>query len=226
LATGRSLSDEVKKNGPFDEQTSKQYFAQISSAIHYLHKKMRIAHKDLKLANVLICKYKDDQKVIRVTEFSLSRVRVDSKTGIFKDRSASVTLTYMSPQILKHLKAYKLDDRTIFGKTRAYNAFVADIWALGVCLYVMLCRDFPFKLKQEIRLLKNMLDDQNNKRWNIPKDIKTKLSKECLQILYGILEPNPHLRITIDNIIMNTWLKDIFTDSKLSLTKSQLSDET
>jgi hypothetical protein len=28
LATGRSLSDEVKKNGPFDEQTSKQYFAQ------------------------------------------------------------------------------------------------------------------------------------------------------------------------------------------------------
>jgi hypothetical protein len=71
-----------------------------------------------------------------------------------------------------------------------------------------------------------MLDDQNNKRWNIPKAIKTKLSKESLQILYGMLEPNPHLRITIDNIIMNIWLKHIFTDSKLSLTKSQLSDET
>jgi serine/threonine protein kinase len=52
LATGRSFSDEVKKNDTFDEQTSKQYFAQISSAIHYLHKKMRTAHKDLKLANV------------------------------------------------------------------------------------------------------------------------------------------------------------------------------
>jgi len=46
LATGRSLSDEVKKNGLFDEQTSKQYFAQTSSAIHYLNKKMRITHKD------------------------------------------------------------------------------------------------------------------------------------------------------------------------------------
>ncbi len=87
---------------------------------------------------------------------------------------------------------------------RAYNAFVADVWALGVCLYVMLCRDFPLKSKQNIRLLKNMLDDQNNKRWNIPKAIKTKLSKECLQILYGMLEPNPHLRITIHNVIMNT----------------------
>jgi serine/threonine protein kinase len=187
---------------------------------------MRIAHKDLKLANVLICKYKDDQKVIKVTDFGLSRVRVDSKTGIFKDRSASGTLTHMSPQILKHLIAYKLDDRKALSKIPAYNTFVADIWALGVCLYVMLCRDFPFKPKQDIRLLDNMLDDQNNNRWNNFISIKTKLSKECLQILYGMLEPNPLLRITIDNIIMNIWLKHIFTDSKLSLTKSQLSDET
>jgi serine/threonine protein kinase len=58
--------------------------------------------------------------------------------------------------------AYKLDDRKALAKIPAYNAFVADIWALGVCLYVMLCRDFPFKPKQDITILKNMLDDQNN----------------------------------------------------------------
>jgi serine/threonine protein kinase len=64
----------------------------------------------------LIYKYKDDQKVIKVTDLGLSRVRVDPKTGIFKDKNLSGTLTYMSPQILKHFIAYKLDDRTIFGK--------------------------------------------------------------------------------------------------------------
>ncbi len=57
---------------------------------------MRIAHKDLKLANVLICKYKDDQKVIKVTDFGLSRVRVDSKTGIFRQKCFGNSYIYVA----------------------------------------------------------------------------------------------------------------------------------
>ncbi len=99
LATGRSLSDEVKKNGLFDEQTSKQYFAQTSSAINYLNKKMRITHKDLELANFFIYKYKNDQKVIKVTDFGLSRVRVDPRTGIFRQKFFGNSYLYVATNI-------------------------------------------------------------------------------------------------------------------------------
>ena len=88
-----------------------------------------ICHRDLKLENILV----SDRQRIKIIDFGFGiRTKEDVNLKIFCGTSA-----YMSPEIVK-----KSD----------YNGFKADIWALGVVLYVMLTGRFPFKAKSEKEL--------------------------------------------------------------------------
>jgi serine/threonine protein kinase len=85
-----------------------------------------IAHRDLKLSNLL---FTDDTNVV-TTDFGLSRIAFREKKGALV-RSITIcgTFPYMAPEILLR---------------QPYNAFLVDIWALGVILYNLLNADYPF----------------------------------------------------------------------------------
>ena len=88
-----------------------------------------ICHRDLKIENILV----SDRQRIKIIDFGFSiRTQEDVNLKIFCGTSA-----YMSPEIVR--------------KTE-YNGFKADIWALGVVLYVLLTGRFPFKAKTEKEL--------------------------------------------------------------------------
>lgn len=110
------------KNGrKLDEEEAKSLFRQIVEGIDYLHKK-NVAHRDIKLENILL----DEGNTIKIIDFGFSVV-------MEKDKLLNVfcgTPSYMSPEL-----ATKKD----------YHGWHADIWALGVLLYVFLCGKFPFK---------------------------------------------------------------------------------
>lgn len=112
--------------------------AQISSAIYYLHCKLGIAHLDLKLENILVFRRKGDKQdehLLKVTDFGLSRLRIDDMKGVIKEKNPKGTLNFMSPQVLRLYILEKLDEKSIFGDVKPFNPLIADIWSLGVCLY-------------------------------------------------------------------------------------------
>ena len=145
-ANGGSLLNRCISDGsfkPIPERKCRQIFKQMADGLFFLHIKLKIAHKDIKLGNFLIVKIKGDH-VIKISDFGISRIGYDSTNmEVMKDVEAVGSYEYMSPQVFK-LWIYSNHGIEV-EKRRQYNAYIADMWALGVCLFVMVCAKYPFK---------------------------------------------------------------------------------
>lgn len=108
-----------------NEHTSYQLlsklFAQVVSAVMYLHNK-EIAHLDIKPENIFI----DDQLNAKLADFGCCETPQSRKRPFF----TRGTLIYAAPEIFNHTLS---DNRP------------ADVWALGVILYSMTTRYLPWR---------------------------------------------------------------------------------
>ena len=136
-----------QKLNPQKELIIKNFFIQIFSAMSYIHKN-HIAHRDIKLENILI----DKNQQIKRIDFGFGMYNPEDKLqGFFCG-----TPNYMPPEIIvkKHYIGQK-----------------ADLWSLGVLLYKMLCADFPFFGNNEKELYKM----SRKGKFNIPDYISNNL---------------------------------------------------
>ena len=125
FAENGSLALFIRKTGGFGEDIAKFYFAQIWHAVAYVHS-FGIAHMDIKLDNILL----DEFFNAKLADFGVS---VDvSATGGFADWFWG-TAGYMAPEVAHLLP------------TETYDAYKADVFSLGMWLYVMLFGEFPIK---------------------------------------------------------------------------------
>ncbi|CAG2165667.1 unnamed protein product, partial [Oppiella nova] len=175
----KSIGDEVDTKGPICEWKGKLYFAQISSAIKYLHRH-NIAHRDLKLDNVLL----DANYNAKVCDFGFSRfVPKDAKTGqIRKSKSYVGTPSYEPPEVVSHTP---------------YDPYKCDVWCLGVCLFIILNYEYPFNGDDPKETL---LEKQNKRQYTLQKTIDKKLSQLAKDLIRKLLEPNPNQRISITDV--------------------------
>lgn len=95
-------------------------FKQMKDAVSHCHALM-IAHRDIKLENFLT-----RDCVVKLCDFNLS-IRCLSYSETRYDAVGSIT--YAAPEVLK----------------RSYNPFFADVWSLGICLFIMVSGYAPFK---------------------------------------------------------------------------------
>ncbi|CAI5439079.1 unnamed protein product [Caenorhabditis angaria] len=101
--------------------TAITYFRQIIEAVNYLHQR-GIAHRDLKLENILL----DGNGDIKLIDFGFARsVQQRERT-----RSFCGTQPYSSPQI---------------SLSKPYLPFCADFYACGIILYTMIIGKWPEK---------------------------------------------------------------------------------
>lgn len=129
----------------------------------------------------------DLTNTVKICDFGVSRQV--KKGEIMHDQCG--TPAYIAPEILLN---------------KGYEGFAVDIWSAGVVLYTMLAGVVPFKHKYlnelHYSIIQGKYDDIEN------------ISSEGMDLIKGILQTDPHKRLTIDGILNHEWLRfDRFDDN-------------
>lgn len=178
--------------GALSETVAKKPFSQIVSGVGFMHAH-KIAHRDIKLSNILLNADGEQNLQILITDFGLSRVVYRSKTGMVMCKSYCGTPNYMAPEMKRR---------------QWYNAFMVDIYALGILLFVILNSMYPFNSRDDEKALKDALALQVKWRDDV------KLSNDCKKLILGLIEPNPQMRMTMRDLITNSWYAAEMNDIK------------
>ena len=176
---GGSLHGHIKSKPQrrLDEAEARRIFVQVLGGIDYCHARC-IAHRDIKLENLLV----DDQQNIKIIDFGFSTcIPIEKKIKIFCG-----TPSYMAPEIVN--------------KTE-YAGPPADVWALGVLLYAMLCGCFPFRGATDKELYRRITRGS----FSVPEQLG--VSKEALGLLKRMLCVDPEQRPTSRELQSDVWVK-------------------
>ena len=171
--------------GPMNEDEAKKPFSQIVSGVAYMHSK-KIAHRDLKLSNILLKTLPDGNFVILIADFGLSRVVYRRKTGLLACKSYCGTPNYMAPELKQRCH---------------YNAFDIDMYALGVMLFVVVQAGYPFDAQDDKKALEQAIKQKPDIQWNND----SKLSDSCHALICGLLEPSASKRMSMRDLIAHPW---------------------
>jgi serine/threonine protein kinase len=178
---GGELTQLINPNNYLSEKRIKEIFIQIVEGVKFIHGN-NVIHRDLKPNNILFLD-KEKTKVV-IIDFGLSGF----SNGLIKEVIKAGTFKFLSPEILC--------------RENFSSSSKIDIWALGVILYLMNFKKYPFEGNNE----KEIFDKIENEDIKFPKEIKIK--KSLVNLFKGMFEKNPKRRIDINDKLFDLWFKD------------------
>mmetsp|Transcript_115887 Transcript_115887/g.368468 ORF Transcript_115887/g.368468 Transcript_115887/m.368468 type:complete len:655 (-) Transcript_115887:3-1967(-) len=155
---------------------------QLARGLQFLHGE-GVIHRDLKLENVLVAseRYQRPAGVVlynvKITDFGLSKSVGD---GFSVAKSTVGTRPYTAPEIMKE----------------GVHDFKADLWCLGVLLFVMLAGHFPF---DHIAAKQEELDAIVN---------KIRVTDVAKAVLQGFLRLDSSSRVGLAEVLEGVWLSE------------------
>eukprot|EP00326_Haptolina_ericina_P011076 CAMPEP_0181226976 /NCGR_PEP_ID=MMETSP1096-20121128/32541_1 /TAXON_ID=156174 ORGANISM="Chrysochromulina ericina, Strain CCMP281" /NCGR_SAMPLE_ID=MMETSP1096 /ASSEMBLY_ACC=CAM_ASM_000453 /LENGTH=354 /DNA_ID=CAMNT_0023320349 /DNA_START=44 /DNA_END=1108 /DNA_ORIENTATION=- len=202
LATKGELFGRVIQSGSLTEADARPYFTQLMNAVKFMHDK-GVAHRDLKLENVLISASPSGDDICKVCDFGLAyRYEVDGSGKVLKGRPLTETCgskSYAAPEVLEG---------------RGYDGFDADVWSCGICLFAMLAGFFP-------------LDEATGADWRFERvklatqhrqsatrtifsfyDRPCQLSSQVVDMIDGMILVQPNRRLKTEDVLQSMWVID------------------
>jgi len=170
---GRTLDEELSRQGRFGFKRAIDIISQITSALGEAHVK-RVVHRDLKPANIMLLDTADGSDRIKVLDFGIGKV-IEETTANSPVSALVGTPQYASPEQLT--VGSHIDGRS-------------DIYSLGVIFYRLLGGQLPFNCSSMGELLQMQLTA-------VPKTlglIRPETPKSLENLVNGMLEKEPAAR--------------------------------
>ncbi|EQK99652.1 Protein kinase-like domain protein [Ophiocordyceps sinensis CO18] len=123
---GMDLFDYIELRANMEEAECRSIFVQVAQAIHFLHTKAHVVHRDIKDENVIL----DGEGNIKLIDFGSAAYIRSGPFDVFVG-----TIDYAAPEVLA-------------GKP--YGGKEQDVWALGILLYTIIYKENPFYSIDEI----------------------------------------------------------------------------
>ncbi|XP_063545590.1 serine/threonine-protein kinase par-1 [Cydia strobilella] len=173
-APNGEIFDHLVSKGRMPEPQAARLFSQMVSAVGYCHAR-GVVHRDLKAENLLL----DTHMNIKLADFGFSNEYV--RGGALATWCGSPP--YAAPELFEG---------------RRYDGPKADIWSLGVVLYVLVCGALPFDGGTLHELRAVVLAG----KFRIPYF----MSQECEQLIRHMLVVEPEKRLSLRGVAKHRWL--------------------
>lgn len=175
----QDLEKFILSNGKLCEKDAKFVFKQIIEAMSFVNDK-GIAHRDVKLENVLI-DLKNNGRIV-LSDFGFSLLAQDKASSHVK----CGTIAYIAPEVLN-------GDQ--------YNPFLSDVWSAGILLYALITQTFPWPTTSEEDMVKHI----QARKISFP----DYLSKEVIDLINQMTNIIPSKRPSFKKIMHHQWISDI-----------------
>lgn len=199
---GGNLQSWVERHHRLAEWQARCFFQQLILALHYSHKSAGIAHRDIKLGNILL-NDKYQVPILKLCDFGYSK---DSWQGSLPKTRVG-TAAYISPEVARANVS-----------TVQYDSEKADVWSSAVTLYCMVSGRYPFTdhgKAPQLYQIKNLRDADVSTALGLIPDV----SAACRGLLQECLRVDPTKRIGLDDIIENAWFKQYLPDISKMISK-------
>lgn len=193
-AKNGAFSNFVRNTGGIEEEITRFYVTQLWNALDYIHQN-GYAHLDIKLENILL----DEFFNIKVAD--MGSWTSFAENGLTDKRRG--TLLYMAPEVVN------------LQKDETFDAKAADIYSLGITIFVMLTGEFP----SEQYIQNNLYTCESDQKTSCDIDMESEdevksrpdfISKEVKYLIKQMLNPDPTLRPTISQVLSYPWLNNKF----------------
>jgi len=187
------ITEIVKDGDLFDYIINREYLEewdaslvmkQLIASIYFLHN-IGIIHRDLKPENLLITLGDFEQvKEVKIIDFGFAKLI----NGDEKLSDTCGTPNYVAPEVLRG---------TGYDKS-------ADVWSLGVIMYLMVRGYLPFDAHDVNVILKNTLKAEiplEDEHWD-------KVSPEAKDLVKKFLHKDPSKRISLAEASHHPWIKN------------------
>jgi len=140
----------------------------------------KVAHRDLKPENLLL-RSLDDDALIKIADFGFAK-RVTEK----KLTTQCGTPGYVAPEILQGVP---------------YDES-ADMWSVGVILYILLGGYPPFHEDNQAKLFQKI----KSGKFEFHPEYWAQISDDAKELISSLLTVNPTKRATAADCLQNTWI--------------------
>lgn len=179
FCAGGELYQRQSKIGAFGEMQAKFLMQQMLFAVAYLHHHF-VAHRDLKLENWLFMKPTPNLE-LRLCDFGLSVILRPGEVA--KERVGS--FYYVAPEVL----------------TGSYDGR-ADLWSIGVILYMLLSGSPPFNGAKPEAILEQVSLAQV--KFEAP--VWRNISKPPKGLIHQLLTRDPEMRPSAEEALEGPWV--------------------
>jgi serine/threonine protein kinase len=194
---GGDLLHRIAEKEVYTEREARDVCKALFSAVNFCHKK-QIAHRDIKLENLLLQDAADDSS-IKLADFGFAK-KVKRGKGL---RTGLGTPSFMAPEI-HDLGPNGYDER-------------CDLWSVGVVVYALLGGYLPFEgnIKEAVLQCDYRFHDEY---WG-------DVSLSAKRLITSLLKVDPNDRITMEQSLAARWMT--VDDAELSvvdlsMTKSRM----
>jgi len=178
---------------PLKEKVARKHFLELLSSVLYLHRN-GIAHRDIKMENIIIT----EQEKVKLIDFGLCTF-MSKKAGNTEGDGDEILSTrwcgsedYVCPEILQQ---------------KPYSGIKADVWSMGVVLYIMLFGELPFSFKARAKaILKGTLHPTVKFVDEEDSSSDLHVSDSAKDLLRKMLCVDPQKRISSEEVAKHKWI--------------------
>jgi len=150
---------------PFDFQQKVKFIYQIALGMNEIHK-LGIMHRDLACRNVLVNKDENEELIIKISDFGLSREQVESEYYSMKSGS-DVPIRWTAVEVFTHHKYY----------------LESDVWSFGVVIYEVFDDGIvPYHLKSNEQVMEMVCNGEILPKPINGSDEVYEIMKKCMKM--------------------------------------------